>query len=103
MDLLAELQERGFSPRLIQDRIAISPAHKLTDGDRAFIRQNREALLEALRSAVASPAVDTIYRVWDITLPTGQQIRMMSPVACTTSEALQAAQWRWPQSRVAPY
>ena len=103
MDALVELQQRGFSARNYDGRLAISPANNLTDSDRDFVRQNREALLAALRDAVTAPVSVPLYRVWDVKLSSGQIVRMVSPEACTGAEALAAAQFRWPDCRVKPY
>ncbi len=59
--LLVFLRERGFTVAADGDRLLIAPASRLTDADRAIIRDHKPSLLAILAgtAAVADPATVT--------------------------------------------
>jgi hypothetical protein len=89
------LYERGFSAKTKGDRIVVSPASRLTDDVRQFVRVNRLGLLAELT------AQDTQERhnAWCITLD-GKSLCMLIGEPMTYAEAMDAARWRWPKAEV---
>ena len=55
MDCLETLAGRGFTLGLEGGKLMVSPASKLTDGDREFIRRHRADLVERV-AALVCPA-----------------------------------------------
>lgn len=47
-DLLLHLKKDGFQLRVINDRLAVTPASELSDGDRDAIRMHRDGLVAML-------------------------------------------------------
>ncbi|HCJ29540.1 MAG TPA: hypothetical protein DHV63_09645 [Pseudomonas sp.] len=89
------LRDRGFAARLNGKRIRVSPASKLTEDVRRYIRAHRLELIAELASN------DGIERRchWTVEVPGHKPFRMISePV--THAEALAGARLIWPNAEV---
>lgn len=91
MGALDYLKERGFSARRNGMRIRVSPASKLTDEVRRYVKRNRLILLVELEAG------DGIERRshWQVTR-NGKPLCTIVGDPMTYSEAIAIARWRWP-------
>lgn len=89
------LKQRGFSAEKVGMRIRVSPASRLTEDVRRYIKKHRLVLLAELA------ANDGLERrcYWIVTLGDKALCTMIGePV--THAEALAAARWHWPDADV---
>lgn len=91
------LTARGFSARVSGKRLVVSPASRLTDDVRKYVKAHR---LELLAELAANDGQERRSH-WQITLG-GKPICTMVGEPMTFSEALEAASWRWPDAEVSP-
>lgn len=95
MAALDYLTERGFAARKVGMRVRVSPASKLTDDVRKYVKSHR---LELLAELAANDGQARRCH-WQITLG-GKTICTMIGEPMTHAEALEAARWRWPGAEV---
>lgn len=91
------LTARGFSARVSGKRLVVSPASRLTDDVRKYVKAHR---LELLAELAANDGLERRSH-WQITLG-GKPLCTMIGEPITQAEALEAARWRWPDAEVAP-
>ncbi|MFI8581060.1 hypothetical protein [Ectopseudomonas khazarica] len=89
------LTEHGFSARVSGKRLIVSPASKLTEDDRQYIKLHRLELLAELAANDGQMRSSN----WRVLLE-GKVICVMIGEPMSRQEALEAAQWRWPDSDV---
>lgn len=89
------LTEKGFSAKVSGKRLVVSPASRLTDDVRKYIKAHR---LELLAELAANDGQARRCH-WQITLG-GKTICTMIGEPMTHAEALEAARWRWPGAEV---
>ncbi|MDT4834187.1 hypothetical protein FQZ97_678210 [compost metagenome] len=89
------LTEHGFSARVSGKRLVVSPASKLTDDVRRYIKSHR---LELLAELAANDGQERRSN-WKV-LRDGKSIATMIGEPMTRAEALEAARWRWPDAEV---
>lgn len=101
MAALDYLRRAGLTVESVADRLRVSPAERITDAVRQFVRDHRAELLAELSAANDSthppapqPASEPKRTAWRITRA-GQPIGYMVGQPMTYSEALAAARWRW--------
>ncbi|MDP9557853.1 UNVERIFIED_ORG: hypothetical protein J2W65_003501 [Pseudomonas parafulva] len=97
MAALDYLLERGFTAKKQGMRVRISPASKLTDDVRKYVKAHRLALLAELA------ANDGLERRcnWSVLVPGCRPFTMISePI--TRDEALADVRVRWPGAEVGP-
>ncbi|MFC0891372.1 hypothetical protein, partial [Pseudomonas aeruginosa] len=85
------LRERGLTAKAQGKRIIVSPASKLTDDVRKYVKAHRLELLAELGSMDGK----TRRMHWAITLGGKPLCTMITP-PLTFEEALIEARWRWP-------
>lgn len=95
MGALSFLTKHGFAARLVGSRIRVSPASRLTDDIRQYIKLNRLSLIAEL----ASNDGKTRKMHWQVSLK-GQQLCTMIAEPMTYEEALEAARFRWPEAEI---
>lgn len=95
MGAINYLRERGFVARLSGKRVRVSPASKLTDDVRQYIKAHRLELLAELASN------DGIERRchWIVSAPGHPPFTMIGE-PCTHAEALASVQRIWPGANV---
>jgi hypothetical protein len=95
MAALAHLTSLGFAAKLSGKRVRVSPASKLNDQVRAYIKKHRLELLAELASN------DGIERRchWQV-LRDQKPLCTMIGEPMTRSEALEIVRWRWPDGDV---
>ncbi|WP_425317635.1 hypothetical protein [Pseudomonas nitroreducens] len=91
------LTARGFSARVSGKRLVVSPASRLTDDVRKYVKAHR---LELLAELAANDGQERRCH-WQITQG-GKPLCTMIGEPMTHSEALEAARWRWPGAEVSP-
>lgn len=91
------LTARGFSARVSGKRLVVSPASRLTDDVRKYVKAHR---LELLAELAANDGLERRSH-WQITLG-GKPLCTMIGEPMTHAEALEAARWRWPDAEVSP-
>ncbi|HCF2594649.1 TPA: hypothetical protein VDW09_003574 [Pseudomonas aeruginosa] len=89
------LHEHGVTARTNGRRVVVSPASKLTDDIRLYIKAHR---LDLLAELTANDGLERRSH-WDI-LRAGHPLCMMIGEPMTHNEALEAARWRWPDAQV---
>ncbi|MGQ7956386.1 hypothetical protein ACUTAF_01470 [Pseudomonas sp. SP16.1] len=89
------LTARGFSARVAGKRLVVSPASRLSDDVRKYIKAHR---LELLAELAANDGQERRSN-WCITRD-GKTLCTMIGEPMTYSEALEAARWRWPDVEV---
>lgn len=96
MAALAYLLNLGFAAKLSGKRVRVSPASKLDDHLRAYIKNHRLELLVELASN------DGIERRchWRV-ISDGKPLCTMIGEPMTRAEALDAVRWRWPYAELA--
>ncbi|MHA3886027.1 hypothetical protein [Stutzerimonas degradans] len=97
MGAIDYLRERGFAARLSGKRVRVSPASRLTEDVRRYIKAHRLELLAELASGDGQERRCH----WRVTLA-GQPLCTMIGDPMTEQEALKAARWRWPGAEVMP-
>ncbi|WP_160285933.1 hypothetical protein [Pseudomonas knackmussii] len=91
------LRERGLTAQAKGKRIVVSPASRLTNDVRLYVKAHR---LELLAELAANDGLERRSN-WQITLG-GKPICTMVGEPMTFPEALEAARYRWPDAEVAP-
>lgn len=81
----------GFSARISGKRLIVSPASRLTEDVRRYIKTHRMELLAELAANDGQERRSN----WQITRG-GKPLCVMIGEPITHSEALAAARWRWP-------
>ncbi|NMZ76623.1 hypothetical protein HBO32_26240 [Pseudomonas nitroreducens] len=89
------LHERGLTAQAKGKRIVVSPASKLTNDVRLYVKAHR---LELLAELAANDGLERRSN-WQIVLG-GISICTMVGEPMTRSEALEAARYRWPDAEV---
>ncbi|MCY1519294.1 hypothetical protein D9M68_540440 [compost metagenome] len=91
MAALDYLTERGFAARKVGMRVRVSPASKLTDDVRKYVKTHR---LELLAELAANDGQERRCH-WRV-IRDGKTVCTMIGEPMTRTEALEAARWRWP-------
>ncbi len=89
------LTQHGLSARVAGKRLIVSPASKLTEEDRQYIKLHRLELLAEL-AANDGQMRSSNWRV----LRGGKVVCVMIGEPMTRQEALESARWRWADSDV---
>ncbi|MBB4865457.1 hypothetical protein HNP46_004351 [Pseudomonas nitritireducens] len=89
------LIQKGFAAKIQGKRIVVSPASRLTDDVRVYIKAHR---LELIAELAANDGIERRCH-WQVTL-SGKPICIMIGEPMTEAEALEAARWRWPGAEV---
>lgn len=89
------LSEKGFSAKVSGKRLIVSPASRLTDDVRKYIKSHR---LELIAELAANDGQERRSN-WRITRA-GKPLCVLIGEPMTYSEALGAARWRWPDVEV---
>lgn len=89
------LREKGFSAKVSGKRLIVSPASRLTDDVRKYIKSHR---LELIAELAANDGQERRSN-WRITRA-GKPLCTLIGEPMTYSEALEAARWRWPDVEV---
>lgn len=90
------LTARGFSARVSGKRLVVSPASRLTDDIRKYIKAHR---LELIAELAANDGQERRSH-WRITRDGKPLCMMIGEEPMTYGEALEAARWRWPDVEV---
>lgn len=89
------LTEKGFSAKVSGKRLVVSPASRLTDDVRKYIKAHR---LELIAELAANDGQERRSN-WRITRD-GKTLCTLFGEPMTYPEALEAARWRWPDVEV---
>ncbi|WP_423359076.1 hypothetical protein [Pseudomonas citronellolis] len=89
------LRERGLTAQAKGKRIVVSPASRLTNDVRLYVKAHR---LELLAELAANDGLERRSH-WRIVLD-GKPICTMVGEPITHAEALEAARYRWPDAEV---
>lgn len=89
------LSEHGFSARVSGHRLVVSPASRLTEDVRRYIKTHR---LELLAELAANDGKERRSN-WRV-IRNGKTLATMIGEPMTRAEALEAARWRWPDVEV---
>ena len=89
------LSEKGFSAKVSGKRLIVSPASRLTDDVRKYIKSHRLELIAELAANDGQGRRSN----WRITRD-GKPLCTLIGEPMTYSEALEAARWRWPDVEV---
>ena len=89
------LTEKGFSAKVSGKRLVVSPASRLTNDVRKYIKAHR---LELLAELAANDGQERRSN-WRITRA-GKPLCTLIGEPMTYPEALEAARWRWPDVEV---
>ncbi len=89
------LHEHGLTAKVNGKRLVVSPASKLTDDVRRYIKSHR---LELLAELAANDGQERRSN-WRITRA-GKPLCTLIGEPMTYPEALEAARWRWPDVEV---
>ncbi|WP_426117727.1 hypothetical protein [Pseudomonas sp. DSP3-2-2] len=95
MGAIDYLLERGFTARKQGMRVRISPASKLTEDIRKYVKANRLALLAEL---AANDGVERCCH-WQV-MRGGKRLCTMIGEPITRAEALEIVHWRWPDAEL---
>lgn len=95
MTAIDYLTKRGFSARVAGRRLVISPASRLTDDVRKYVKAHR---LELIAELAANDGQERRSN-WRITR-NGKVVCTMIGEPMTYAEARAAARWRWPDAEV---
>lgn len=95
MTALAYLTARGFSARVSGKRLVVSPASRLTQDVRNYIKNHRLELLAELSANDGQERRSN----WRVNRG-GKVICMMIGDPMTRTEALDAARWHWPDANI---
>lgn len=90
MNAIDHLKRHGLAVRLSGKRVRVSPASRLTDDMRRYIKAHRLELIAELASS------DGLARRchWRVSVPGYKPFTMIGPPV-THAEALAAARWHW--------
>lgn len=93
MAALAYLLNLGFAAKLSGKRVRVSPASRLTDPIRSYIKNHRLELIAELASN------DGVARRchWEV-MRNGKPLCTMIGEPMTRAEALEIVHWRWPDA-----
>ncbi|WP_371233620.1 hypothetical protein ACAW63_10940 [Pseudomonas sp. QE6] len=91
------LVQKGFAAKIQGKRIVVSPASRLTDDVRAYIKAHR---LELIAELAANDGIERRCH-WQI-IRAGKPLCVMIGEPMTREEALSAARYRWPDVDLAP-
>lgn len=91
------LIQKGFAAKIQGKRIVVSPASRLTEDVRAYIKAHR---LELIAELAANDGIERRCH-WQI-VRDGKPLCVMIGEPITRQEALVAARWRWPDADIAP-
>ena len=97
MAALDYLKERGFTARRSGMRIRVSPASKLTEEVRRYVKRNRLILLVELEAGDGNERRCH----WQV-MRDGKRLCTMVGEPMTFSEALAIARWRWADAEIEP-
>ena len=89
------LKERGLTARVDGKRIRVSPAGRISDDVRAYIKAHR---LEIIAELAANDG-ESRRAAWDVLIP-GYGKRRMVGEPCTHAEATAYARGIWPEAEV---
>lgn len=89
------LREHGLTAQMKGQRVVISPASRLTNDIRQYVKAHR---LELLAELAANDGLERRSN-WQIVLG-GKPICTMVGEPMTFPEALEAARYRWPDAKV---
>lgn len=89
------LRDHGLDAYIRDDRVMVTPASRLTDDLRGWIRAHKRDLVAEL-AANDCPA----RQWWPLRLPDGSRPRLVNPGGCTREQALDAATFRWPGATI---
>ena len=89
------LRDRGLTAQAKGKRIVISPASRLTNDVRLYVKAHR---LELLAELAANDGLERRSH-WQIVLG-GKPLCVMIGEPMTHAEALEAARWRWPDADI---
>jgi hypothetical protein len=97
MTAIDYLHVRGFSARKVGMRVRVSPASRLTDDIRRYVKSHR---LELLAELVADDGRER--RVFWHIICGGESLCVMIGEPMTYAEALETARSHWPDADVCP-
>lgn len=89
------LTEKGFSAKVAGKRLVVSPASRLTEDVRKYIKTHR---LELIAELAANDGQERRSN-WQV-LRDGKPLCTMIGEPMTYAEALAAARWRWPTANL---
>ncbi|MGA4532256.1 hypothetical protein ACPA1H_18110 [Ectopseudomonas chengduensis] len=89
------LTQKGFSAKVSGKRLVVSPASRLTEDVRKYIKAHR---LELIAELAANDGQERRCH-WQITRG-GKALCTMIGEPMTYAEALAAARWRWPDAEL---
>lgn len=89
------LTAHGFSARVSGKRLVVSPASRLTDDVRKYIKAHR---LELIAELAANDGQERRSN-WQVTRA-GKALCTMIGEPMTYAEALESARWHWPDAEV---
>lgn len=89
------LTDKGFSAKVSGKRLVVSPASRLTEDVRKYIKAHR---LELIAELAANDGQERRSN-WQV-LRDGKPLCTMIGEPMTYAEALYAARWRWPDVEV---
>jgi hypothetical protein len=95
MRVIDYLHDRGFSAKVVGNRLSVSPSSRLTQEERRYIKLHR---LELMVEVAASDG-EARRSHW-IVLVTGYRPFIMISEPTTHTEALVEARMRWPNAKV---
>jgi hypothetical protein len=95
MKVIDYLHDRGFSAKVVGNRLSVSPSSRLTQEERRYIKLHR---LELMVEVVANDGVARRSH-WTVVV-TGYSPFTMIGEPMTYAEALVEAQMRWPDAKV---
>ena len=102
MTALEHLRQTGLVVELEGERLRVTPAKRITDNQRQFLRDHRAELVAELSAETDHPAPTTTEprrNVWRVTLR-GKFLCMQIGEPMTYIEALETARWHWPNADV---
>ncbi|MES2818720.1 MAG: hypothetical protein V4812_07015 [Pseudomonadota bacterium] len=102
MARLDVLSRDGLTVERDGERLRVTPARRITDAHRQYLRAHRDALWRELLSEAGPepvPGGEPRRRAWPITR-SGRPICWMIGEPITRDEALAVARWRWPDADI---
>lgn len=97
MNAIDYLKQHGLAAKLRGKRVHISPANRVTDDLRRYIKAHRMNLIAELTAADGHAR----HSGWTVLVEGYRPFTMISE-PCTHSEALGAARNKWPNAEVTP-
>ncbi|QJX01817.1 hypothetical protein HML84_04800 [Alcanivorax sp. IO_7] len=95
MAAIDHLRGHGLDAYVHGDQLMVTPASRLTDDLRRWIREHKNDLVAEL-AANDCPT----RQWWPLRLPDGSRPRLVNPGGCTREQALDAATFRWPGATI---